>query len=366
LELHIELIDSLGKIIVFLMILFSIFLFTVKSNKRKSNQLFALFLLVTAFDLVGLFLFDTLADYPTILAFKVSSSLLQMPLFYLYVLSVSYSDFTIKPKHLSHTAPFLLFLVVFHASSISFQSLLLFRIVGEVQYFAYIIAIFYTLQKYRTVYLENYTHPDSSSYKWLFQVTLLFSIAHIFVFIKTWAPYLLDEPQLMHNLYVVISLSALFVVSWFVLKALYSPQLFTGVKAELTPLASSVRRPILKKDQDEISKEAIIKLAAFMENEKPYLDCELTLQTLASQFGMPEKELSILINHYVGKHFFDFINDFRIEEAKSILENPANKALTILEVLYQVGFNSKSSFYTSFKKVTNQTPTEYRKTALSV
>ena len=102
-----------------------------------------------------------------------------------------------------------------------------------------------------------------------------------------------------------------------------------------------------------------------MENEKPYLDDELTIQTLASRFGMPEKELSILINHHLGKHFFDFINEYRIDEAKKILDNPNNKELTILEILYQVGFNSKSSFYTAFKKATNQTPTEYRKSALS-
>jgi AraC-like DNA-binding protein len=364
LEHQIELINGLGKIIVFLMILFSIFLFTVESNKRLSNQLFAVFLLITAFDLAGLFLADELANYPTVQNLKVSSSLLQMPIFYLYVLSVCFSDFNTKPKYLLHTAPFLLFFVIFSTSNISSRSLLFYRMVGEVQYLTYIVAVFYALKKYRTVYLENYAKPDSSSYKWLLQITLLFCVAHIFVLLKTWAPYLLYDQQFIHNLYVVISLSALFIISWFVLKALYTPHLFSGVKTALSPIASSVPKPILKTAQDKTTKEAIAKLAAFMENEKPYLDCELTLQTLAFQFSMPEKELSILINHYVGKHFFDFINDYRIDEAKTILENPANRTLTILEVLYQVGFNSKSSFYTSFKKVTNQTPTEYRKTAL--
>jgi AraC-like DNA-binding protein len=102
-----------------------------------------------------------------------------------------------------------------------------------------------------------------------------------------------------------------------------------------------------------------------MKDERPYLDFELTLQKLALKTDIPEKELSLLINHYLGKHFFDFINEYRINEAKVILANPDKKEVTILEILYQVGFNSKSSFYTAFKKFTNKTPTQYRKEALS-
>ena len=102
-----------------------------------------------------------------------------------------------------------------------------------------------------------------------------------------------------------------------------------------------------------------------MENKKPYLDFELTLQKLCVQIERPEKELSILINHHMGKHFFDFINEYRIEHAKMILSNPDKKHQTILEILYQVGFNSKSSFYTAFKKITGKTPILYRKEVLA-
>jgi AraC-like DNA-binding protein len=91
------------------------------------------------------------------------------------------------------------------------------------------------------------------------------------------------------------------------------------------------------------------------------MDYELNLERLANQLQMPEKELSILINHYLGKHFFDFVNTYRINEAKSILADPEFEDKTILEILYQVGFNSKSSFYTAFKKATGNTPTQYRK-----
>ena len=63
-----------------------------------------------------------------------------------------------------------------------------------------------------------------------------------------------------------------------------------------------------------------------------------------------------------GKSFFDFINAFRIREAQQVFRESGDDKLTILEVMYQVGFNSKSSFNTAFKKETGQTPSEFRKT----
>ena len=57
--------------------------------------------------------------------------------------------------------------------------------------------------------------------------------------------------------------------------------------------------------------------------------------------------------------FFDYINEYRINDAKTLLKEQTD--LTVLEILYKIGFNSKSSFYTAFKKETQQTPTKYRK-----
>ena len=101
-----------------------------------------------------------------------------------------------------------------------------------------------------------------------------------------------------------------------------------------------------------------------MIEKEPYLDSSLTIQGLSEQLNMPVKDLSALINLYMNKHFFDFINEYRIEKAKEILIDPAQKELTILEILYHVGFNSKSSFSTSFKKYTGTTPTEFRKNSI--
>lgn len=98
-----------------------------------------------------------------------------------------------------------------------------------------------------------------------------------------------------------------------------------------------------------------------MEKEEPYLDSSLSMYDLATQLDLNVKELSLLINHTLNQHFFDFVNYYRIRKAMSILEDPENSQLTILEVLYEVGFNSKSSFNTVFKKQAGMTPTQFRR-----
>jgi AraC-like DNA-binding protein len=98
-----------------------------------------------------------------------------------------------------------------------------------------------------------------------------------------------------------------------------------------------------------------------MQNEKPYLEPELTLDQLASRLSLKPRVLSQAINVILGQNFYDFINHYRIDEASRLLTNPKDKKITILEVLYEVGFNSKSSFNTLFKKYTGLTPTELKK-----
>jgi len=315
------------------MLLFSVFLFTVKSNKKLANRLFALFLLLTAFDFSGFFLGNTLNNYPTIKALKIASSLLQMPVFYLYVLATCYADFKLRPKHLLHTLLFLLFFITFKIASISDQSFLRFTIIGELQYYAYIILIFWSLRKYKAVYLENYAN-NNDAYKWLFQITLFFCFAHLFVLVKLMLLFFGKDQGLLQNSYLLISTVALFTICWFVLKALYHPQLFTGVKIALEPIEVH-EKTRTKYDKRAIPDEASIRLTNYMESEKPHLDFELTLQKLAAQIDLPEKELSVLINQKIGKHFFDFINEYRIEDAKMLLKNQPQ--LTVLEILYQVG-----------------------------
>ena len=128
---------------------------------------------------------------------------------------------------------------------------------------------------------------------------------------------------------------------------------------------TSGKEPSVKKYEKstltpERSERYLDKLINFMNKEKPYTDGNLTIQKLAEQLSMPAPHLSQTINERLGQTFSDFINSYRVEEAKRKLLDPALQHLSVLGIAEEVGFNSKSSFNSVFKKHTNMTPSEFR------
>lgn len=102
------------------------------------------------------------------------------------------------------------------------------------------------------------------------------------------------------------------------------------------------------------------KLNEFMLSEKPFLDPTLTLSQLASQINISSHYLSQIINEKFDLNFFEFINQFRVEEVKSRIINPKFEKFSLLAIALDSGFNSKSAFNRIFKKITQQTPSQYK------
>ena len=167
------------------------------------------------------------------------------------------------------------------------------------------------------------------------------------------------EVDVFNKAQTIVVLFVLGIVCWYVLKALRYPNLFSGVDSKLVLTQNLADDNDIMQDPNNTNQ--IEKLISYMETEKPYLNPSLSLRNLADQMGMNSRELSIIINQKLNQHFFDFVNGYRIKEAMNILVDPAKKGETVLEILYEVGFNSKSSFNTAFKKHTGKTPTEFRK-----
>ncbi|MCB2207849.1 MAG: helix-turn-helix domain-containing protein [Bacteroidetes bacterium] len=101
------------------------------------------------------------------------------------------------------------------------------------------------------------------------------------------------------------------------------------------------------------------KLQQLIEAEKPYLNPDLSLRSLADQLGINANQLSWLLNDGFGKNFNEFINQYRVEAFKNIARLPDNSHLTILSIAYDCGFNSKTVFNTFFKKETGVTPKQF-------
>jgi ligand-binding sensor domain-containing protein/AraC-like DNA-binding protein len=110
-------------------------------------------------------------------------------------------------------------------------------------------------------------------------------------------------------------------------------------------------------------KEYTNKLTHLMEVEKVYRDEKLTLLSLAEKLSILRYQLSFILNDRLKSNFNDYINWYRIEEAKKILESSEAEDKTIAAIAIDVGFNSLTTFYKVFKKHTGLTPSQYRKDA---
>ncbi len=104
-------------------------------------------------------------------------------------------------------------------------------------------------------------------------------------------------------------------------------------------------------------------LDEYLRKNKPFTNPEITIERLAKMTKIPKYKISKVINTKENKNFFDFINFYRIEEAKKMLKSEKMNFLSIDGVGYEVGFNSKSAFYRAFKKFTHQTPKEFFKSS---
>jgi len=98
------------------------------------------------------------------------------------------------------------------------------------------------------------------------------------------------------------------------------------------------------------------KLLQFLENEKPYLNSQLSLNSLAQSLELSPNQLSLLINETMHVNFNEFINTYRLEIFKKKVFDEKNKHLTLLALAYESGFNSKSVFNAFFKKMEGLSP----------
>ena len=238
------------------------------------------------------------------------------------------------------------------------------HILFHVQFLVYITAVFILLRKTKKLYLENNAGAHINSYNWLFQFTVVLTFFYLIVLFKNIFKFS-DYPQISEWIKIGLLVSQLFIICWYLFKALNNPSLFRNIDSKLKLVADLVLEENKSETQTISEKEYqedLQKLKKYMVEEKPFLNPSLTIQEVSAAIGIPVRNLSVLINHKLGQHFYDFVNGYRIEHAMEILKNTSKSKVTILEILYEVGFNSKSSFNTAFKKHTGSTPTSYRNT----
>lgn len=298
------------------------------------------------------------------------------PLLYLYVRALTSGAPQVKKRDLLHFVPFLLCVV--YLSPYYFQSgqykigqlntphavrwyyvrsaLAILQASIYLSYSGWLIVRYLRRAKERQREAER-----ASLFQVKFLVIAFFSIWVIAVF-----RYLFDMryPQYMRYTNVILPFGGTIVIYALAYFGLRQPETFAGTEAsaiasehEIAP-AKKYEKSTLTHERSEVY---LKKLLAAMETDKPYTDGDLTLSKLAARLSVSPHHLSQVINERLGQNFFDFVNTYRVEEAKRKLFDPARKHYSLLAIAEEVGFNSKSAFNAAFKKQTSMTPSEYRR-----
>ena len=359
--------DIVHFITAFLLLFFSIFLLSLKKGKRLSNIILAVFLLSKALGIINYMILRFEIENPHIYFVLLPFAFLYGPSIYFYTRSLAFRDFAFKRIHVIHLVPLLLiaiyFTVIYHTQSMASKvkiltdlrdslplQALIIIISLHILIFGYLSASFHILLKYRRKLKLFYSATEKINLSWLNYVLIGYSVI--------WAidvtSFLLGRLSL-PTFFLNASANVLVFIfaNVIVLKGLKQPEIFNGIEEKQKYRYSRLTQP---------DKERYMKLLqSHMVDKKPYLDPSLTLNELSRNISISPRDLSQIINESLGINFFDFVNSYRVEEAKRFLMDSSNHNKNILEILFDAGFNTKSVFNRVFKKYTGMTPSEYKK-----
>lgn len=305
-----------------------------------------------------------------LLPFALSVTLLiKGPALYLYVRAITESKFTLDRKLLIHLLPSALVFIWLIAFNIDSTDLRFItpgitdeyrRLVNCVWHFVKLVPVFYAIaavmrvNRYKLQLVNHYSSFSTTEPGWLSVLTYgyLFSwaltlLVHV---IAQFAPPLVSDAfGIADNYFGFILINALFLYS-----VVYAHKLLsTKPEAETAPEKN--------RSEEKIHESAIQKVTAGMEEQRHFLKHNLNIEEFSKRIDLPVKDVSLVINKHFGTNFFEYINKYRVEEAKRLLLDPMHADKTILDILLQAGFNSKSAFHRFFNRIVGVSPSEFRK-----
>lgn len=359
-----------------------VLLLTMAKRNKRGNIFFFLFILTNCFGIfsAGFSLFSGLYRViPHSIGLSYLFLLALAPLLYLYFSCLLNTGFRLKGSSILHALPLVVFPILqhrFYLSSanekISFTERWLSgslsqadRIQGYSLMIPFLIqATLYLLVILRRITIVNraiknqFSDADQRTIKWGFLILILslavlatFTVSLTLTVTGIWTA---RQP------FRIISLLIPTYVLIFSFNALLQNDM--GVSVAETPNTSPKNRKEYSPYRSgySIQEERDLQaLKTLLTIQKPYRDPELTLSHLAEQLSLSRGTLSWLINNRIGKNFYDYINNLRLDEALERLER--SETVNILELAFDVGFRNKSTFYKFFKARTGSNPLQYIK-----
>ncbi len=378
-----EIIDKItAAIIPYQALLFALLLFLFSNKQNRSKRILGYYMILNF--LLYLYLFFYYSRFYNIILipyyFIIPVVLAIQPFFFFYIKSLTNHNFKCSTKHILHFIPSFVFLIM-NLSLYSFLSyeekiqlmsfsvdsdnnilnfllnmhLKGYHILLSVQAIIYTVFVIITIYKYRKQMPVNFSNFDDINLNWLVILLVFYisisslqeSLGYINnIFYNT-------ESRIWFNLFMIVTLAYIGISGIRQKEIFYVknniPEKIKNVKYEKSSL------------KDNFKNELVIKLNKYLEEEKPYLRNDLRLEDITEKLGTNRQYLSQIINENYNKNFFTLINTYRINEAKKLFFNHKHKQLSIMGVANSVGFNSKSTFNTLFKKYTGKTPSQFIK-----
>ena len=341
--------------------LFAAILMFTKNERGVSDKILTGWLSLLAIEFLTCGLDYRVFGHPIL----TSSFLLFNPAFYLYVQSLVNPAFSLKGIQLLHLFPYLFCRIFAYLAQEPFElhaylvpdTTLWFRIVFAIatvlSWIGYNSATALTVVKYRKN-LENEFSTIESNLKigWLFFIIVfynLYCLALMIIGILILFKKLEVVPVHVFNYSILLAL--IYILSYYGLRQrrLFQPA------PPLKPADERYRYSSLSADKKEAIRTLLIN---YIEKEKPYLNPELNMNMLAAALEVPKHQLTEVLNGDLGKNFFRFVNEYRVEAVKNKLKHN-RRNYSVEAIGYDCGFNSKSTFYTVFKQIAGITPAEF-------
>lgn len=229
---------------------------------------------------------------------------------------------------------------------------------------SYVLIALHLLRLNRLIVADYYSEIESKELNWLRNIAigiLMVTASGLIGLFLT--DFFNIEIPLNGEVFTAVLL-ALF-VSIIGFNGLKQTNVFIAFPVEKNPETNAVQQTTKKYKKTglsvEDSNDQFRRVKAHVSNNKSYLDPNLTLFKLAEELGLSSNQLSQIINQNTNENFFVFINAFRVNEVIRQLNEGEHQKLNLLAIALAAGFNSKSSFNRSFKKIKGLTPTQFIK-----
>ena len=346
--------------------IFIILLYRIKDKNKQSNKFLSIFICLLVLTMIGRVLIDSklLKQLPNFLALPDAIIYLYGPILYFYIKTLV-SKYELSRKELFiHLIPVGLFLISEIPSFLDESNSLhiFWREHIRVRFIiiegsAVFLNIFYLLLDVRLLLRYKRSEDNNLSFKqypnYLTVILILIGIC-----LAAWLFSYLSWVIGYYNPFSVFGYGMIWITLVFITYAL---AYFAMSQPELFKMSLDIKKEkqvLLNSNESILLKE---KLTTLMLQDKPYLKPKLTLHELAEMMDVRVNIISYVINVEFKKNFNDFVNEYRIQEFISLIEKEENKKLTILALAFDAGFNSKTTFNTTFKKKMNKTPFQFMK-----